>query len=106
MSGPAPERVVLLLTRDLFFRARLEGVVRTAGCTPVSRGPAGLAVVELADAASVERVRALVAGGTPVVAFGAHVHGELLRAARAVGVDAVANAGIEAWLRRRLAAGA
>lgn len=106
MSGPVAERPVLLLTRDLFFRARLEGVVRGAGCTPVAHGPAGLAVVELAGAASVERVRELVAGGTPVVAFGAHVHGELLRAARAAGADAVANAGIESWLRRRLAAGA
>jgi hypothetical protein len=101
-SGPAPEQAVLLLARDLFFRARLEAAIRAAGRTPVSQGAAGLAVVELADAASVERVRALVAGGTAVVAFGAHVRGELLRAARAAGAEAVANAGIEAWLRRRL----
>ena len=95
---------MLLLTRDLFFRARLESVIRAAGRTPVSRGAAGLAVSELADAASVERVRELVAGGTAVVAFGAHVRGELLRAARAAGAEAVANAAIEARLRDRLAA--
>ncbi len=102
-SDPAPERRVLLLTRDLFFRARLESVIRAAGRTPVSQGPADLAVVELADAGSLERVRALLAGGTAVVAFGAHVRGELLRAARVAGADVAANAGIEARLRRRLA---
>ena len=105
-SGPAPERAVLLRTRDLFFRARLEGVIRAAGHTPVAAGAAGLAVVELADDASLERVCALVADGTAVVAFGAHVRADLLRAARAAGADAVANSAIEAWLRRRLAADA
>jgi hypothetical protein len=102
VSGSTPERAVLLLTRDLFFRARLEGVIRAAGRAPVSQGTAELAVIELADAESVERVRALVAGGTPVVAFGAHVRRELLQGARAAGADAVPNAKIEAWLRRRL----
>jgi hypothetical protein len=102
VSGPTPERTVLLLTRDLFFRARLEEVIRAAGRAPVTQGAAELAVVELADAASVERVRALAAGGTPVVAFGAHVRAGLLRGARAAGADAVPNAKIEVWLRRRL----
>ena len=103
---PPPARGVLLLTRDLFFRARLEGVIRRAGYTPVTQGAAALAVVELADGASVERVRTLTAGGTAVVAFGAHVRGELLDAARAAGASVVANAGIEAALRRRLTGGA
>jgi hypothetical protein len=106
VSGSTPERAVLLLTRDLFFRARLEGVVRAAGRAPVSQGAAELAVVELADAATVERVRELVAGGTAVVAFGAHVRSELLRGARAAGADAVPNGKIEAWLRRRLSGAA
>ena len=101
-SGPAAEQAVLLLTRDLFFRARLEGVIRAAGRTPVAGGAAGLAVVELADDASLERVRTLMAGGAVVVAFGAHVRADLLRAARAAGAEAVPNSGIEAWLRRRL----
>ena len=106
VSSPVPERPVLLLTRDLFFRAKLDGLIRAAGRTPVSQGAADLAVIELADAASVKRVRELVAGGTAVLAFGVHVRPELLRAARAVGAEAVANAAIEARLRQRLAAGA
>jgi hypothetical protein len=103
VSGAPAERTVLLLTRDLFFRAKLEAVIRAAGYEPVPSGGASLAVVELAGDTTVERVRELVARGYPVLAFGAHVHAELLRAARDAGADAVPNAQVESALRRRLA---
>ncbi len=102
MSGAA-ERRVLMLARDLFFRAKLEAVARAAGVNPVSRGVAPLAVVELSGDASVERIRELVAAGVDVLAFGSHVQVEWLRAARDAGAEAVPNSGVEEALRRRLA---
>ena len=103
MSGQPPERTVLVLTRDLFFRAKLEAVVRAAGCEPASRGAARMAVVELSGAAAIERIRELAREGCAVVAFGSHVHADLLRAAREAGADAVPNSQVEHALRRRLA---
>jgi hypothetical protein len=94
---------VLLVTRDLFFRAKLDAVVRAAGHEPVLRGSASLAVVELVGDAAVQRIRELVVGGCAVLAFGSHVHADLLRAASAAGADAVPNSQVEAALRRRLA---
>jgi hypothetical protein len=72
-SNPSVEGAVLVLARDLFFRAKLEAVVRAAGRAPVSRGEAGVAVVELVDDATVTRVQALVRSGTAVLAFGSHM---------------------------------
>lgn len=101
MSGPV-DRAVLILARDLFFRAKLEAVARGAGAEPVSVGPAPLAVVELSSEASVQRVRELVASGAAVLAFGSHVQVEWLRAARDAGAEAVPNSRVEEALRRRL----
>ena len=98
--------MVLVLARDLFFRAKLEGVIRAAGYEPVSRGPALLAVAELAGEATIERIRALTRDGCAVLAFGSHVHADLLRAAREAGAEAVPNSQVEEALRRRLARGA
>lgn len=102
MSGAA-ERSVLILARDLFFRAKLEAVARAAGVEPVSRGAASLAVVELTGEPSVQRIRELVQAGADVLAFGSHVQVEWLRAARDAGAEAVPNSQVEAALRRRLA---
>jgi hypothetical protein len=102
VSG-AGDRSVLIVTRDLFFRAKLEAVARAAGAEPVTRGPAELAVVELSGDASLHRIRELTAGGTAVLAFGSHLHADLLRAAREAGADAVPNSQVEEALRRRLA---
>ncbi len=96
------DRLVLVLARDLFFRAKLEAVVRAAGREPASRGPAPLAVVELAGEATVERIRELTQAGCAVLAFGSHVHADLLRAAREAGAEAVPNSQVEQALRRRL----
>jgi hypothetical protein len=102
VSNPPAERAVLIVARDLFFRAKLEAVVRAAGAEPVPRGGAALAVVELSGEGSVDRVRELVRAGVAVLAFGSHVHVGLLRAAREAGAEAVPNSQVEEALRRRL----
>lgn len=101
MSG-AGERSVVILARDLFFRAKLEAVARAAGVEPVTRGAAALAVVELSGDASVQRIRDLVQAGVSVLAFGSHVQVEWLRSAREAGAQAVPNSQVEEALRRRL----
>ena len=102
MSGAPADRTVLVLARDLFFRAKLEAVVRAAGLEPGLRGAASLAVVELAGDDSIARVRELVRSGCAVLAFGSHVHAELLQAAREAGAQAVPNSQVEAALKARL----
>lgn len=94
--------MVLVLARDLFFRAKLEAVVRAAGWEPIVRGAAALALVELSGEASVERIRELARSGCSVLAFGSHLHADLLRAAREAGAEAVPNSQVESALRRRL----
>lgn len=100
----AADRAVLILARDLFFRAKLEATARAAGFEPVSRGAAPLAVVELSGDATLQRIRELVQAGIPVLAFGSHVQVEWLRAARDAGAEAVPNSQVEEALRRRLGA--
>lgn len=102
VSSPSPDRAVLVITRDLFFRAKLEAVVRGAGCEPVRRGVAGLAVVELENDDSLTRIRELAQSGTRVLAFGSHVRAELLRAGREAGAEAVPNSQVETTLRQLL----
>ena len=102
MPNTTPERSVLVLPTDLFFRAILEGLVKHAGCYLVREGDAALAVVELGGPAALKRVRELVAAGTTVVAFGSHVRAEELRAARDAGAQAVPNSKIEDVLRAAL----
>ena len=104
MSSPSAERSVLLVTRDLFFRAKLDGCVAAAGAKVVRAEPADLAVIELAAEVDVERVRELAARGVPVIAFTSHVRVELLRAAREAGATAVPNSEVEATLRACLTA--
>jgi hypothetical protein len=93
-------RRVLLATRDLLFRSKLGAVVAAAGAE-VSRDEAccDVAVLELGGPEAPERIGELVRRGIPVLAYGSHVHVELLRAARAAGATAVPNSQVEERLR-------
>lgn len=90
---------VFLATRDLLFRSKLGGVVAAAGAE-VSRDEAAcdLAVLEVGGGTT-ERIGELVRRGIPVLAYGSHVHVELLRAAREAGATAVPNSQVEERLR-------
>jgi len=90
---------VLLECRDLFFRGKLQEVVRTAGAEPTREEPFDLAVIELGQSTAAARVRELVQRGIPVLAFGSHVDAAALRAARDLGARAVPNSEIEDALR-------
>jgi len=94
---------VYLHTRDLMFRGKLRGVVSAAGAE-VSRDAttADVLVVELESTGWEDHVRDGVGRGVPVIAFGSHVDAERLRAARALGAEAVPNSQIEARLVARL----
>ena len=93
---------VLIETRDLVFRAKLQALVRAAGAEPIRDEPCDVAVVELGKAGAEARIRELVKRGVPVVAFGSHVNADELRAARAWGARAVPNSEIESTLRALL----
>ena len=93
---------VLLECRDLFFRGKLQEIIRSAGAEPVRDAPCELAVIELGKSGSDERIRALVASGVAVLAFGSHVDAAGLRAARELGARAVPNSQIETELRALL----
>ena len=94
---------VFIATKDLLFRSKLTGVVTTAN-REVTRDAAtcGLAVVDLSAPDWETTVRELRARSVPVLAFGAHVHADLLRAARQLGADAVPNSQVETRLRELL----
>jgi hypothetical protein len=90
---------VLLATRDLMFRGKLRGVVNAAGAEVTDDvAIADLLVIELESDRWEDRVREGVTRGIPVLAFGSHVDVERLRAARALGAEAVPNSQIEARL--------
>jgi len=90
---------VLVVARDLFFRAKLQAVVESAGAEVVEgEASCDVAVVEL-DPAAIERIRGLVGRGVVVLAFGSHVQPDALRAARALGARAVPNSEVERALR-------
>jgi hypothetical protein len=96
---------VLIVTRDLFFRAKLEGAVKAVGAQLVREDAADLVVVELKDQDTVARVAQWTSSGVSVIAFASHVQAELLRAARQAGATAVPNSQVEnavgQWLARR-----
>jgi hypothetical protein len=93
---------VLIECRDLFFRGKLQEVVRSAGAEPVREEPFDLAVIELARTDAAQRITDLVAGSIPVLAFGSHVDAAALRAARDLGARAVPNSEVENSLRALL----
>ncbi len=103
MSNPSDSPTILLETTDLFFRAKLDGIVRAMGGVASRTLPADLAVIELGRPDATDRIRSLVEGGVPVLAFGSHVAAAQLRAARDAGATAVPNSQVEAALRARLA---
>lgn len=88
--------------RDLFFRGKLQEIVRAAGAEPVRDEPVDVAVVELGRANVQDRIRELVQRGIPVLAFGSHMDAAALRAARDLGARAVPNSQIEDSLRALL----
>lgn len=95
---------VLLATRDLLFRSKLGAVVQTAGGELTrDEGVCELAVIELGGDAE-QRIRAFVARGIPVLAFGSHVNADALRAAREAGATAVPNSQVEQALAERIRA--
>jgi hypothetical protein len=93
---------VLVECRDLFFRGKIQAMIGAAGGVVVRENPLDLAVLELGKPGVDERIRELVRGGVPVVAFGAHVDVEALRAARNAGARAVPNSEVETTLRALL----
>lgn len=93
---------VLVECRDLFFRGKLQEIVRGAGAEPTRDPPIDLAVIELGKANAEARIRELVQRGIPVLAFGSHVDAAALRAARDLGARAVPNSEVENSLRALL----
>ena len=86
-----PKRV-LVIARDLLFRSKLRGIVTAAGGEAVvDEEQCDVAVVEIEAPQWEARIRGLVARGVPVLAFGSHVHADLLRLARDAGAQAVPN---------------
>lgn len=100
MPSPSPETRVLILAPDLFFRAKLEGLVKAAGALAARDEPADLAVLELSGDDAVARVREFATRGIPVIAFASHVQAGLLRAARDAGATAVPNSQVEGAVRQ------
>ena len=95
-------RRVLMMTRDLFFRAKLTTLVKGAGGEVVRNEGCDIAVIELGADGVEERIRELVATGVAVVAFGSHVEPDALRAVRELGAVAVPNSEVERTLRKML----
>ena len=93
---------VLLESRDLFFRGKLQEVVRSAGAELVREEPCELAVIDLARTDASQRITDLVARAIPVLAFGSHIDAAALRAARDLGARAVPNSEVENSLRALL----
>ena len=87
---------VFLAARDLVFRSKLAAVVDGAGAV-VGRDPAEceLAVVDVELPGAADRIRSFVERGMTVLAYGAHVRPELLRAAREAGATAVPNSQVQ-----------
>lgn len=94
---------VLVVARDLLFRSKLRSIVTTAGAAEASSDhDCDLAVVEIGAPEWQERVHVLVVRGVPVLAFGSHVHAELLRLSREAGAEAVPNSQVAEILRVRI----
>jgi hypothetical protein len=93
---------VLVDTRDLFFRGKLQEIVRASGGELTRDEPYDLAVIELGPTNVAERIRDLVGRGVAVLAFGSHVNAAALRDARTAGARAVPNSEVAAALRAHL----
>ena len=90
---------VLVAATDLFFRSKLNAVISGAGAEVVKQdSESDLAVVAAEAPGAVDRIRGLVARGTPVLAFAPHARVDLLRSARDAGAVAVPNSEVERQL--------
>lgn len=94
---------VFVVTTDLLFRSKLDAVIQGCGAEVV-KDPfsSDVAVVAVEAPGAVDRIRGLVARGTPVLAFGPHVRPDMLKAARDAGAAAVPNSEVERRLRALL----
>ncbi len=105
------ERTVLLRVPDLMFAARVGDTLKALGLSardmragePVEPQLAGVVLLIVQLSGPREAWTSLIAGakaaGVPVLAFGAHVDAETLRAARQAGADrAVPNSQLAAEL--------
>jgi hypothetical protein len=97
------DRKALVVTKDLFFRAKLTAALEQSGFSVSLCGSAPVAVIELGTPNASARIERLVADGTQVVAFGSHLNTDGLKAARAAGAMAVPNSEIERVIREELA---
>ncbi len=87
--------LVAVIVPNLFLRVPVDAAIKTAGFRPLATADSALAAasaaaVVIADLAALgddpaSAVRRLVAAGKSVLAFGPHVEGEMLAAARAAG---------------------
>jgi hypothetical protein len=92
---------VFVATTDLVFRSKLNAAIAASGAEVAKEAfESDLAVVAVEAPGAADRIRGLVARGTPVLAFGPHVRADLLRSARDAGAVAVPNSEVE---RRLLA---
>jgi len=96
------DRKALLVTKDLFFRAKLSAALEQSGYTVSLCGSAPVAVIELGTPNAVSRIERLVAAGARVVAFGSHLKADELRGAKEAGASAVPNSEIERVIREEL----
>ena len=95
---------VLVVARDLLFRSKLRAVIAAGGGELAADDAAcDFAVVEIESPQWEARVRGLAARDIPVLAFGSHVHADLLRLAREAGARAVPNSQVEQVLAAMLA---
>lgn len=96
---------VFLAARDLVFRSKLAAVVDGAAAV-MGRDPdeCDLAVVDVELPGAADQIRNFVERRIPVLAYGAHVRPELLRAAREAGATAVPNSQVQERLASLLKA--
>src|SRR5439155_1748363 len=99
-SGESVEDGVWKVDDDVFVA--LDGARGTEIEIPWHGRAYRVAVLEIEPAGSMDRIAALVARGTPVLAYGSHVQADLLRAARDAGAAAVPNSQVEERLRELL----
>lgn len=94
---------VLVMTRDLFFRSKIDAIVKAAGGSLTrDEVDCDIAVIELGGPGVEERVRELLGLRVQVIVFGSHLKADDLRAIRSAGALAVPNSEVEQTLRGML----